>query len=411
MTVIHIKQFNYINSIFNSRDLTNIYVSAKRGNSMLYYIKQNFKNLFTNQKELAVLLIIVQFFSVIVIIFSYGVSNHYNIKTDAVEGSSLVYEITKKSNDELINLGYSTENIMTHDQTNAFLNDILPFLENKLDYFFVLSKCDDIILMSSNGYINGEYTVSSQLQRKVSKDNGENFTDKDMNSGEKVVLAPSNLVDEKGYVTIRNEQYFAKGITNIAGMGCEVFIPYKSLPSDATISSISLILTKPLLEDEYHYIAKIAKNYFGEEVINITEFEGINNESQNRVYRDIIVITALLIIVCAINYCIIYRYILEKRRRMFAISRICGCTKYKANIVYMVELLGISFVTLIIGIFTYAKFILPEAVHIFEYIELFYNSNVYVNISIAYMTVLFLTYSILIMRFVRQTPVSLIREV
>ena len=378
---------------------------------MLYYIKSNIKNLINNQKLLTALLITVQIFSVIVIIFSYGVSNHYDIKTDAVEGTSLLYDISKKSIEELETENIPYEDILNHDKTQAFLDDILPYLENKLDYFFVLSKCDNIILMSSNGYINGEYTVSSQLQRKVSKNNGENFTDEDMNSGKKVVLAPGTLVDNEGYVTICGERYFAKGITNIAGMACEVFIPYKSLPSDATISSISFILTKPLLEDEYNYIVYAAKKHFNQNAINITEFEGINNEIQNRVYRDIIVITALLIVVCAINYCIIYRYILEKRRRMFAVTRICGCSKYKACIVYMIELLSISLITLIIGLSIYATCVLPEAVHTFEYIELFYNSTVYMKISAIYMAILVITYSILIIRFVRKTPVSLIREV
>ena len=111
------------------------------------------------------------------------------------------------------------------------------------------------------------------------------------------------------------------------------------------------------------------------------------------------------------NYCIIYRYILEKRRKTFAITRICGGAKFKISAVYMGELLGISVLTLTMGILFFSKVLVYKFEYFFEYIQYYYSASVYLAIALVYLAILFVSYLILIRKFVRKTPVSLIREV
>lgn len=380
---------------------------------MLNFIKYNMKSLILQQRNLFILLVLVQVFSVIVITFSYGVVNNYNVKVDEAEGTSLMYETGVKLKDELEREGIDVVARFDLDKVYSFFGEILPVIENKLDYFFVLGILGDgdgTLIFSSNGYSNRKLTVSTQLKERTYIKSGENFNEKDMNSSEKIVLASKDLAEGTEYVVLDGDRYAIKGVLGTEGMDGAVYVPYYAIPKKTEIKSLSLILKKPLLESEHNYIGEKLTKYFGN-LIHIPEFDGVNNESNNKVYRDIMVITVLLIFVCALNYCIIYRYLLEKRRRVFAVTRMCGCSKYKAGIVYMTELLSISVITLLAGQIIYDKLILSEATAMFEYIGYFYGISTYIKLSLIYVAVLFAAYTMLVVKFVRKTPASLIREV
>ena len=77
----------------------------------------------------------------------------------------------------------------------------------------------------------------------------------------------------------------------------------------------------------------------------------------------------------------------------------------------MFELIGVSTVTLVIGLLIYHHFILPKAVEQFNYIGLFYGRTVYMTIAGIYMGALTLAYIVLVWRFIRKTPAALVREV
>jgi len=373
---------------------------------MLNYIILSLKKMFVNSKGPLALMIMAQIFSVVIIVFSYGIVNHYNTKIDEPEGYELEYNFYR--NEE-----YDTENekiYLTIGQIRNFYNRILPLIENKLDYFFVLGDYEDYLLQCSTGYENGKYTISTQLKERVGIRDGEGFSEDDMNSGEKCILAGEEMLGDDNYVVLGGEKYEVKGVLTNKGLSDAFFITYGAIPNDAKIISSSLLLEKPLLKSEYDAIAEALEECFGDKII-IPEFNGVINESNNRVYRDIIFVSVILIFVFAIDYCIIYRYILEKRRRIFAVSRICGGSKLKISIVYMVELLGMSFITLVVGIWIFHNGILTRVKKTFEYINLYCDMDAYIKLGYIYMTILFGVYMVLIVKFVRKTPVSLIKEV
>ena len=262
----------------------------------------------------------------------------------------------------------------------------------------------------SSGYEKGIFKLSTQLDSRIGVIEGEMLTDEQMNSSEKIMVAQQSAVDSNWCIQVDGETYRAVGLLSKVYAERSIFIPYKAIPENTKFYFVSFILTEPLFESEYSEIVSMVKDAFGD-TLNIPEFEGIVNESSNRVYKDIMFVTGFLILVCAVNYCIMYRYMLDKRRREFAISRICGCSKYKAGIVYMIELVGVSAVTLVVGLLMYHHFILPKAVEEFNYIGLFYGRNVYMTIAGVYMGILSIAYIVLIWRFIRKTPAALVREV
>lgn len=375
---------------------------------MLKFLFNNIKHSVINQRLMLSLLVVVQLFSVIVISFSYGIINHYNFKVDEKESTTLIYDFISIEEEGVT--GEVQHIYVDMESVKGFFKDFLPYIEDKLDYFYITGPLEELRIQCSSGYKGGEYILSTQLKSRIGVIKGEKFTNSQMNSKENIMIAREADVDSDWCMQIDGKTYKAVGLLSEAYRDNAIFVPYKAIPANTQIFYISILLTEPLFESEYNEMVSMIKDAFGDS-FDIPEFEGFVNESSNRVYRDIMFVTGFLVVVCAVNYCIMYRYMLDKRRREFAISRICGCSKYKAGIVYMIELIGVSAITLGAGLLMYHYFILPEAVEKFNYIGLFYGRNVYMTIGGVYMGILSLVYIVLVWRFIRKTPVVLVREV
>ena len=374
------------------------------GVNKMKFLLSNLKHSITKQRLMTCLVLFVQLFSVIVIVFSYGVINHYNFKIDEKESTTLIYDFTSF---DMENGEYS---FVEMERVNEFIKEVLPYIEDKLDYFFIMGTVDDYMIQCSSAYEDGRFKLSTQLEHNIGVVKGDKFTEQQMNTSEKIMIAKEVDVDNDWCMHIGEDTYKAIGLLPDHYASDSIFVPYMSIPDKTQVYYMSLLFTEPLWESEYNEIVSMLKDTFGD-TFNIPEFEGIINESSNRVYRDIIFITGFLILVCGVNYCIMYRYILDKRRREFAIARICGCSKYKAGIVYMVELIGVSTVVLVAGLMMYHHFILPKAIEVFSYIGLFYGMTVYLTIGAMYMGILIFAYVVLVWRFIRKTPAILVKEV
>ncbi|MBQ2983129.1 MAG: hypothetical protein IJD58_13600, partial [Lachnospiraceae bacterium] len=284
---------------------------------MRKYLLNNLKHSITNQRLMMCLLVIVQLFSTIVITFSYGIINHYNYKIDEKESTTLIYDFLG------INYEGTTKEEMYRfvdkESVDEFLKEVLPYIEKKLDYFFISGPADGYMIECSSGYEKGIFKLSTQLDSRIGVIEGEMLTDEQMNSSEKIMVAQQSAVDSNWCIQVDGETYRAVGLLSKVYAERSIFIPYKAIPENTKFYFVSFILTEPLFESEYSEIVSMVKDAFGD-TLNIPEFEGIVNESSNRVYKDIMFVTGFLILVCAVNYCIMYRYMLDKRRREFAIS-------------------------------------------------------------------------------------------
>ncbi len=370
---------------------------------MLHYIRQDMKQMFKSDKFLLILLVVIQIVSTVVIFLSYGIINHFNTKIGEVEGTALYYEFDMAGEETV-----STRSL------RAFYDEVLPVIENKLDYFFIMGFYEGTGIMSSTGYKDGKYTISSHMERVFGQYFSLNaperlFTEEELQNGEYVCIAGIDAPYENRIITIGDNEYRVVGIDGDF-LNTTVMIPYTVFPDNDRMFHTSIFLTKPLLEDEYNIIAAAAVKNFGD-ALNIPEFNGIQNESEYRVYRSIIVVLIIFVVICSINYCIIYKYLLEKRRRMFAVSRICGCTRGRAVMIYMTELVFTSLLFMTAGVILFVRVVLPNMKDVFEYMQYYFDNMVYIRIMALYIGAVFITYLVLVCGFVSKTPVELMREV
>lgn len=299
---------------------------------------------------------------------------------------------------------------ISNDEMESFFDEFIPVIENKIEAIFYMGFSEGISVIMSTGYENDRFVLSPVLNNSVEKalDAGRMFNGEELQSGACVAVACDDVFEGADVFVVDGEAYKRIGTIKGEVYSNTMYVPYKAVPDDCEIVYFSINLTKPLLETEYNAMASLIRKYIGNKV-DIPQFDGIKNTSFVRVYNDLIVVTVVLVFVCAVNYCIIYRYILEKRRKTFAISRICGCTRAKATAIYMIELLSISLITLGVGVIIYLKFFMPKAVKYFEYIEYYHTFQDNMQVAIIYIVALFITYFVLVVRYVSASPANLLR--
>ena len=390
---------------------------------MIRHIFNNIKSLLKKEKMFILMLVIIQLFSVLIIFSAYGIVNHYNTKIGEVEGGSLKFEIYPPTNRE----DPYSEPKYEYEDVEAFFNEVLPKLNRKISYFGIFGNTiekkpgdpPDMIhpvVEASSGYRNGEYTRSKYFEKLFDQYSMEGFNAKDYNSGEKnvyITLAMKEyLLSTEGQadtLMMGSEEYKVIGVLPSNSL-CQVFVTYKSFPRDIRSLMVKILLKSPLTRTEYEFLKESVMRHIGEAGL-IPEFDGIENESDYRVYRNMIFIIIGMVIICGINYCLIYHYLIYRNRTAFAVCRICGCTRGRAAIGYISELLAESAVTFAAGVALFYKAVLEKLGMYFEYAELYYSRRMNLYIFAIYMGVLLIIYSVQIINYVHKTPSELIKEV
>ena len=356
---------------------------------MINHILNNIKSLLKKELLFVMMLVFIQLISVIVIFSSYGIINHYNTKTKEVEGSTLRF-------------GFEcSEAMYCNEEIYSFYGEILPKIERKLDRIFVLGFSGKYRIQSSAGYKNNKYTKGSFYY-------GLAFSDETYDKQLCEVVVSKDLADEE--IVMGNKEYKTVGIHPEKTMREMVCVPFTVLPDDSKYVYTSFFLTVPLTESEYNFISESMERNFGGR-IHMPEFDGIPNESEYRVYKNMILIIAAMVLMCGINYCIIYQYLIEQNKKSFAVLRICGCTRGKAMAGYLFEMLTESLLLFLIGAVIFYKAVYPIVNKYFEYAQFYYDKSVNVYFMVIYLAVLFLIYFIQVKRFVKESPSALIKEV
>ena len=369
--------------------------------SVIGLLKLNIKEMF-RQRFLLGLLVFIELTSVILIMFSYGIINHFNTKTKEVEGTSMYYVI-----------GHIDDELQDPQpaEVKAFISSSIPIVSSKLERVFFAGfdreSDEDLSYDCISDYRNGKL-IPVSLAGGIGE--GRGFEDTDADTTEKIAIVPETQGTDEIYIAGERFKCIGKYKVNMYSVGSSVYIPYYSFPEkNLEVIGVTMRFSKPLTRDEHNKLAQFAAKYVPQ--YEFPEFDGIDNENDNRVYRSVIGVAIAFIVISAINYCIMYKHILTKRRRILAVSRICGCTGAKASMVYFIELYGLSVILLVIGLLIFHYAILPAASGTFEYMSAYMTTKTYLKISGIYLGMLLVVYVILIGRFVRKTPAELIRSV
>lgn len=184
-------------------------------------------------------------------------------------------------------------------------------------------------------------------------------------------------------------------------------IPYNTIPDDFIISYIWVYTVEPCTPKESAEISEKIKELFQTEYFDPPE-PRVLDEVQN--IQLAYGITAAVIIMIILNISRVYSYVLTYRKKPFAIMNICGASKRKIFLIYLVELMLTLIVTFGIALLIFHTLILQPIAVSYPNFLISMTSQTYLIIFGIYFVVAVLIMSLTISRFISKSAVEMERS-
>ncbi len=388
---------------------------------MLKYIFKNLKSQFTKQGVISLLLVINIIVSALVICFSYGLYQHYNIVID--KGDKQPTSLMLYGNPDYITYdergvpfsGVTFQNVIDlakslPDETAQKLNfliktpleaDVFDIGYGAFTFYFV---CEDgeinspHVMFPEGAYPNGE-KVAMVSTEQLEDHFGPTFQ---MFNGLEVSSIPLSADDKE--IIVDGEEYEVV-IFGGVDAGSIPYIPITSVNPSTLIryaqSYVMIIyIDVRLTTADYNNIEQAVENIMGD--VAYLEKPEITDITETYYYKTIIIISVIIAILAAINMAILYRYILEKRSSELAIFRICGCSKAKAVMSYLIECMLINAPLFALTQLCYHKLIMPKLSGLFPHMQGAYSFKLYAAIFGIYVVASLIVMLIMIVATIRK---------
>lgn len=372
------------------------------------YILKNIKAFVKTEKMIFLLIIMCIITSSFIINFSYGLYQNYHVLKE--EEESELYEF----------------NVLFNNSKNAFVskkelkNAVLSFtdtLNESIDMYLVEPLCDEFMDTGFNRIVI-RFSIKdrnimpcdvfeSNMKEYDTLISGRYFSDEEEKHGERVALAfddigknesfTESLMIDDDTIQFQGNKFKIIGIQKIHPL----IVPFNSLEDDTPINNILFSFKKPITRSFYDEIKNVLISNFGN-LANVPDID-IPEAENYYLYNTIILISIMIAFLAAINFAILYKYILSKRTKSLAIFRICGCTKAKVRAMFISECMIIAVPLFAATTLIYDKFVLPKLGRHFEYIESAYSIKLYLLIFGIYIATTFVVLLFMISGFLKKT--------
>ncbi|MBE6845703.1 MAG: FtsX-like permease family protein [Ruminococcus sp.] len=378
------------------------------------FILKNLKSFIQNEKMIFLLIFICIITSSFIINFSYGLYQNYNVikEEEESENYNITIDINDKSN-------------VSKEKIKKCVLSISPETNDKIIMYSFNLEIEPFTEESNWGLMRTDFTIRNNhfhpceilyknLQELGNWQGGEYFNEQQEINGELVAVVHSiNTISQdncfttplttriegnKRWIMVQNKEYEVIGYNTVYSAP---LIPFESLDEDTMFRDfIYISFENPITNAQYKEVKKNFEATFGDAVtvpdLDIPEAEIIY------LYNTIILISIMIAVLAAINFAVLYRYILSKRTKTLAVFRICGCTKFKALGMFLSECMMIAVPLFALTTLIYDKFVLPKLGKHFEYIESAYSTKLYLLIFGIYIAATLVVLIFMISGFLRK---------
>lgn len=330
------------------------------------------------------------------------------------------YQMTKaEMNNDLKKIGSAIDPnaAPNRQQIQNFVEALPEEISANISFYFSGSiseyENDEMIteLESRFIYQQGKYSVMPEYRKNVTEKllSGRMITDSEENCGSYVAViyqpraVSDKTNDESTYISLFGRSYQVIGEQNLID-GFPT-IPFLAVPENFVYDRIAIMTFHNLMtRSQYEELKRTAQIY----IPNAISFPDLPlpDKDNNIIYNNIILISILIAMLSVLNYAMLYRYILQKRRKSLAIFRICGCSILRTMLLYLGECVCTSLP--IYGAGTVLFIVLLNHVfgNMFPYMKQSYSVNVYLMIFAIYSIVMLVIMSIMIFSYLKQSIVT-----
>lgn len=394
-------------------------------------VLKNFVTTIRNNPMIFALLIICEVVSVLVILFSQGVYQNYQKKSDNSQFENIRFQestinfgkVTDTWIDENKHINYSADGVSTAEEFRNFLDQMND--ESKCSASYLVNFYDDIDAYVNPVYIRTSYQselggwgLDEEFVENYSEfvEYGRLITQEEEVRGEYVCVVSGEYGEEALGTTIEafGNKYKVVGVysdpnENLYGGALDsITVPLATIPDEMVTNQVLICPLKTLTAPVWRNITGVLYNVYGEDV-HPAEIP-VPDETQKTFYKSIMFISIALSVLSAINLAILFRYILNTRKKSLAVFCLSGCTKRRAARMYISEIVGLSFVIFVICTLIYHYLIMPNLTFAFENIQAVYSLQTYLYIFTVFIISLIAVITVMVMLFIKRTPVLMLKK-
>ena len=380
------------------------------------YTLKNIKSFFINNFIIFILLVISTITSAIVIFFSYGVYQNYN--------TILSYKEDDLS-DDYIGINYvntGSEYVTKRDLLNCLseIDDISNELREQIIQYDVEGIIDNNSYEFKFLYCDGKFKVAEEFKENLKKyDNlteGTYWSDYEEANGicvalisDPAVFGEISALDSIKYV---NQLKIGGKIYDIIGKQAwnekGAMFPFSTVADEQLLTSTLISFNSAVSVKTYNQIRDVFNNYMGDKAV-FEEIRTIDKDTYYT-YKTVILISVFIALIAAINFMILYRYIMSTRKRTTAIFRILGLTPAKLNFMNMSECIILIVPFFILGMVLYQTVFLPRLHTYFVYMQDAYTPFVYFLLCVKFISVSLIVIGIMLLVMSRKRILELIKD-
>ncbi|WP_028510969.1 ABC transporter permease [Ruminococcus sp. NK3A76] len=238
---------------------------------------------------------------------------------------------------------------------------------------------------------------------------GEKISDEhELNGDNVMVLSDESWNSDIIGKTVRFLGKDYKVIGLVGSMGDTLYVPFSSIPDDVIIKEVNIMPNKPISTYAYRHMKQAFEEVYGD-YVNFPEMYTVDTEEKT-FYVSIMMISVVLSVLAAIILAILYRYIIFTRRKTMSVMRLCGCTRGKIRLMYLLEIIGSASLIFAVCAYAYHKLILGKLTYFLDRIDEVYSLNTYLYIYGVFIGVLFVVINIMISTQLDKQPVNMFRR-
>ena len=381
-------------------------------------MKQILRNLhlfIRKEKLIFAITILCIFVSALLLNFSYGLYQNYHVLKEETEIQETNLETSVNRDTE--------GSLLKKEALCRYLDSVSPEVLNAVDIICATAKFPPLFEDPfSGGYKdfyfrfriqNGNYGVSLITKEAWESGgmivSGRYITDEEEAAGANVAMVAN--FNGGGWSDNTKAIYNGDNTITMFGKTYEIIgeyssgwdhpiIPFLSIPDDSRIDTLSFVFAKNITRSQYEEL-KTQADILLPNVLVFPEMSFPDPDTRY-LYNNIMLISVLLAILSALNFAMLYQYILKKRSKTLAILRLCGCTSGRAMCIYLGECLLLSIPTYLLGTVTFDILMRNVLTNFFPYMESAYTNTIYSVIFLIYILIVLIVLSIMIAGHIHQ---------
>lgn len=353
------------------------------------YIGKNIYFILKNHKKMFIFMLMVQIVSVMLFMYCYGIIQSKRMKQNEFYDVQCEFRLGFLKRDRTTN-EYSLEEKYKFRDIKKIMDEMCADMGDEILY---VSLC----LAESEEALNEKitcplccYPLTKESYQILCKDYGEQpFSWDEMINGCGKVWINSMQRNSEG-LKLDGEDFVFSGKRFEAVMDSGVYqiqMAYGDIPDEAYVTGIDLYLNKaPDINKQKEVNAKL-KDWFGIEEREIGQPYGFEDFLERGAIILTMAVSIFICLIIVVNALLIYRYMLEKRKKWIFVMHLNGCGYGRICFYFVAEMAMVMVLCFAAALLLYHKFIFPIAGGEIVMDSVIYEGRLYLYSLITYVIV------------------------